>query len=127
VTLRAMVGLLGVCAALPALAACETANADLATLKQLLAQSPELLAVRAAEEGRVQFLAVAGYTILLPGVGAPSCALDKRQFQIIRGTSDIICSIEQRKLQPAANAFAERYNRALQNDPRASRLLQCDS
>jgi hypothetical protein len=127
VTLRAMLATLWFLIVPPAFALCESASEDLQLLKQLLSENPETLADRAVREKHFEFLAVAGYSLVLPGIDAPSCAFKRKQFHIIRGTSDVICSTEQGKLQADATAFAERYNRVLRRAVRGNATLCGDS
>jgi len=85
-----------------------------AILDKYLDADPVADARKAIKEGDLQFLAIRGYTILVPGVP------DFREkyaanytYRIIEGTSDTISSSADRAIQLQVRDYAKKYNQTL--------------
>lgn len=83
-------------------------------LGRFLSSDPVLDARKAIQEGDLQFLAIRGYTVIVPGVPDFRDRLaGEYGYRVIEGTSDIVSSSAERKLQLGVRDYAEQYNRAL--------------
>ncbi|WP_459747846.1 hypothetical protein [Pseudomonas sp. 3A(2025)] len=96
---------------------CPPQEEEVAALKILLEKDPEALAKSEAQKERPQFIAVRGYGATFPGLGDDpvywQCVLSSASSMPMPGTSDVLCTDEIVRLQPAANQFAKRYNEVL--------------
>ena len=91
-------------------AECGASAAEVSALREFLAADPILMARTAINEGKTEFLGVAGYSISVPGVGEPQCLIDRALVRVIPGTTDVRCSSEHSKLINSASKFAAKYN-----------------
>ena len=99
--------------AFPTMAACVECGASVAevsALRQFLANEPTQLAHIAITEGKTEFLGVAGYSLVVPGVDSPRCPIDRALVRIMPATTDVICGLEHAQLINRASAFAAKYN-----------------
>jgi hypothetical protein len=67
----------------------------------------------AVSKGDFRFVAVAADGIIVPGLPADRRWPIRSELRVIENTSDVIQSREHMRLQRVADAYAEKYNRAL--------------
>lgn len=68
----------------------------------------------AIKKGDLRFLAIRGYTVIVPGVeDYKSKYASKYSYRILEGTSDVVNGPEDLRLQSVAQRYAEKYNRLL--------------
>jgi hypothetical protein len=91
-------------------AKCATSPSEIAALRELLKQDPLRLAQAAVSKKDNAFLAVAGFSVVVPGVDGPSCSVDPSQTRVMPGTTDFLCNSEHGELVDRAYIFAEKYN-----------------
>jgi hypothetical protein len=88
-------------------------RADLEYLKALVAGDPEKDARSAISKRNLEFLGVAGYSVMVPA-GEESdiggCLKKADKVKLIRGTSDVIYGDEHISLIRQATKYAARYN-----------------
>lgn len=89
---------------------CGASPSEIAALRELLKQDPLKLAQAALSRKDNVFLAVAGFTVEVPGVDGPKCSVDPSQTRVIPGTTDFLCNSEHGELVDRAYIFAEKYN-----------------
>jgi hypothetical protein len=83
-------------------------------LKQYETANPDAEFQLAIKKGDFRFLAIRGYTLIVPGVeDYKSKYARKYSYRILQGTSDVVNGPEDLRLQAAAQRYAERYNRLL--------------
>lgn len=83
-------------------------------LMMLLSSDPVQDARKAIQAGDFRFLAIRGYTEIVPGVPDFRDRLAKGYgYRVIEGTSDIVSSSTERRLQLGVRDYAEQYNREL--------------
>jgi hypothetical protein len=69
---------------------------------------------KAIDAGDFRFLAVRGYTVLVPGVpNFEERFAGKYSYRIIEGTSDTVAGPADRELQMQVRDYAKRYNQTL--------------
>lgn len=83
-------------------------------LKQYVSADAVVDAEAAMGKGDFRFLAVCGYTIVVPGVDDYKVKYSTEYpYRIIEGTSDTIAGPSDRELQLQVRDYAEKYNRTL--------------
>ena len=69
---------------------------------------------KAIDAGDLRFLAVRGYTVLVPGVpNFEERFAGKYSYRVIEGTSDTVSGPADRELQMQVREYAKRYNQTL--------------
>ena len=88
-------------------------RADLEYLKAFVGRDPEKEARSSISNGNLEFLGVAGYSVMVPAGEEPDisgCLKKADEVKLIRGTSDVIYGGEHMALIQQATKFAARYN-----------------
>ncbi len=93
-----------------AFAECGVSVAEISALRELLRSKPTLMAQSAIAQGDANFLGVAGYSVVVPGIDSSGCFVDRTFVRLVPGTTDAICSAEHVQLIRSATAFAAEYN-----------------
>ena len=91
-------------------------SAPLATVtgvEVFLKQSPVALAKAVIKSGDIKFLAVAGFTVVAPGIDNKRCFVARERVYFIPGTSDMLEGEQQFSLQSKATHAAGEYNRVI--------------
>lgn len=89
---------------------CGASPSEISALRELLRQDPLQLAQAALSKKDNVFLAVAGFSVVVPGVDGPNCSVDPSQTRVMPGTTDFLCGSEHGNLVDRAYVFAEKYN-----------------
>lgn len=105
------------------LAGCSTAAEQAASkpkvtnsgnLAKYLDADPVADALEAIKQGDLHFLAVRGYTVIVPGVpDFQQKYVPKYTYQIIEGTSDTFSNSAEREVQLQVRDYAKKYNLTL--------------
>lgn len=83
---------------------------NLATLRKFTAGDPDKLARRNARAGDYRFLALRGYTRVVPGLNRGNCQLAESDWRYLPGSSEDMWDSAHTRLGDKAYHFAERYN-----------------
>ena len=77
---------------------------------------PEDDAKAAIKAGDTKLMATHGFALMIPGVTgvALSEAIDKKNYRVIEGTGDDLCSEEHQNLNMKAIEYATSYNRTIE-------------
>ena len=122
---RLLVALLGICATFVNMRFVDNALADdnhtpsaseranqLKELEKLSAGDPRADFEVAKRKGDVAFLAIRGFTIDVPGIGADEKQyLNRAKIRTLEGTSDVVQDENERKLRLRLREYAKKYNR----------------
>jgi len=92
----------------------EDRSPELVKLRTLLGTDPVTQAKSALARGDTRLLAVAGYTITVPGIDESSCSIPSGRIVVIPGTSDALLTEEHAQLNARAQVYAQRYNAEIQ-------------
>jgi|CXWL01.1.fsa_nt_gi hypothetical protein len=88
-------------------------RADLEYLKAFVARDPDKDARSSIGKSNLEFLGVAGYSVMVPSGEEPdigACLKQADKVKLIRGTSDVIYGDEHMALIQRATRYAARYN-----------------
>jgi len=112
---------------LPAVAApADSYQQNLATLRKFTATDPDKLARRNARAGDYRFLALRGYTRVVPGLNRGNCQLAERDWRYLPGSSEDMWDSAHTRLGDKAYHFAERYNTTMIRLRDAARRPVCN-
>lgn len=87
---------------------------DNTLLAKYLNADPAADALKAYQKDDLRFLAVRGYTVIVPGIpDFQEKFASKYTYRVIEGTSDALSGPADRKLQLGVRDYAKKYNQAL--------------
>ncbi len=92
---------------------CEDEIEKMSWLKKAI---PEADAKAAIKVGDTRLMATHGFALMIPGITDPalSVAIDNKNYRVIEGTGDDLCSEEHQNLNMKANEYAIRYNKTIE-------------
>lgn len=92
-----------------------TCDDEVSKLIWLEYANPEIDAAAAVKEGNNQYIAVYGFTLIIPGLSNDEYikARELENYKIIDGTTDSFCSERHHQLNQVAVEYATVYNRTI--------------
>ncbi len=108
-----------------AFAECGASASEIAELQNLVETDPISTAQSAIENGKLEYLGVAGYSISVPGIDDTDCSIGGAFVHVMPGTTDFRCGPAHTELIRRASLFARQYNAIVKDHLVAKGALRC--